>query len=93
MSAIDHEFEENPSDVPPDPELEQKLDMSLAELELSVQAINGLESAGITTIRGIVSRTADQLLKIRTFNETRVEEVRAELQKLGLDLGMNLGAS
>src|SRR5205814_1070983 len=34
-----------------DQELERKLNMSLAELELSVRATNCLESEGITTVR------------------------------------------
>src|SRR6185312_3331539 len=39
-----------------DHELERKLNMSLAELELSVRATNCLESEGITTVRDLVSR-------------------------------------
>ena len=94
MSAhsIDREFEDDPPDAPLDPELGRKLEMSLAELELSVAAINSLENAGITTVRGIVGRTEEQLLAIRNFKEAQVEEIRAELRKLDLDLGMNLNA-
>src|SRR4051812_20202715 len=40
-----------------DVELERKLNMSLAELELSVRATNCLESEGITTVRDLVIRT------------------------------------
>ena len=45
-----------------DAELERKLNMSLAELELSVRATNCLESEGITTVRDLVIRTDDELL-------------------------------
>ena len=41
-----------------DPELERKLNMSLAELELSVRATNCLETEGITTVRELVLRIA-----------------------------------
>ena len=75
---------------PLDAELERKLDMSLAELELSVRATNCLESEGITTVRHLVSRTEDQLLNVRNFGETTLKEVRAKLHEIGLDLGMNV---
>ena len=73
---------------PHDAELERKLNMSLAELELSVRATNCLESEGITTIRELVSRTEDQLLTVRNFGETTLKEVRGKLNDLGIDLGM-----
>jgi DNA-directed RNA polymerase subunit alpha len=75
---------------PIDAELERKLDMSLAELELSVRATNCLESEGITTVRHLVSRNEDQLLTVRNFGETTLKEVRAKLHEIGLDLGMDV---
>lgn len=71
-----------------DMETERKLNMSLAELELSVRATNCLESEGITTVRDLVSRSEDQLLTVRNFGETTLKEVRIKLQEIGLDLGM-----
>ena len=73
--------------MPLDAELERKLNMSLAELELSVRATNCLESEGITTVRDLVSRSEDQLLTVRNFGETTLKEVRAKLLEIGLDLG------
>ena len=81
---------DGPQHIPVDAELERKLDMSLAELELSVRATNCLESEGITTVRHLVSRTEDQLLTVRNFGETTLKEVRAKLHEIGLDLGMNV---
>lgn len=78
--------------APIDAELERKLDMSLAELELSVRATNCLESEGITTVRHLVSRTEDQLLTVRNFGETTLKEVRTKLVEIGLDLGMAVPA-
>ena len=71
-----------------DAELERKLGMSLAELELSVRATNCLESEGITTVRDLVIRTDDELLEVRNFGETTLREVKAKLQERGLHLGM-----
>ena len=80
-------------DAPVDAEMERKLTMSLAELELSVRATNCLESEGITTVRDLVSRNEDQLLTVRNFGETTLKEVKAKLQEIGLDLGMDVVAS
>src|SRR5262249_10533263 len=52
-----------PAGVSLDQELERKLNMSLAELELSVRATNCLESEGITTVRDLVIRTDEELLE------------------------------
>ena len=70
--------------------LEKKLNMSLAELNLSVRASNCLESENIATVRDLVQRTADQLLEVRNFGETTLTEVKEKLDNLGLHLGMRM---
>jgi len=76
-----------------DHELERKLNMSLAELELSVRATNCLESEGITTVRDLVNRSDEELLEVRNFGETTLKEVKQKLQERGLYLGMKLPSS
>jgi DNA-directed RNA polymerase subunit alpha len=76
-----------------DQELERKLNMSLAELELSVRATNCLESEGITSVRDLVIRSEDELLEVRNFGETTLREVKSKLTERGLTLGMKLPAS
>jgi DNA-directed RNA polymerase subunit alpha len=73
-----------------DPSIEAKLNMSLAELKLSVRATNCLESENINTVRDLVVRNEDQLLEVRNFGETTLREVREKLTELGLRLGMRL---
>jgi DNA-directed RNA polymerase subunit alpha len=70
--------------------LESKLSMSLAELNLSVRAMNCLESEEINTVRDLVQRNEDQLLEVRNFGETTLTEVTEKLRELGLHLGMRL---
>ncbi|MCL4205099.1 MAG: DNA-directed RNA polymerase subunit alpha [Pirellulaceae bacterium] len=70
--------------------LETKLNMTLAELKLSVRAMNCLESADINTVRDLVQKTEDQLLEVRNFGETTLNEVNEKLKDLGLHLGMRL---
>jgi DNA-directed RNA polymerase subunit alpha len=76
-----------------DADMERKLNMSLAELELSVRATNCLESEGITTVRDLVIRNDDELLEVRNFGETTLREVKQKLSERGLSLGMKLPAA
>ncbi len=78
---------------PVDLELEEKLNRSLAELNLSVRATNCLESEGINTVRDLVTRSEDQLLQVRNFGETTLHEVRERLAEISLRLGMRLPGS
>jgi DNA-directed RNA polymerase subunit alpha len=76
----------------PDANLEARMGMSLADLKLSVRATNCLESENINTVRDLVSRTEDQLLELRNFGETTLNEVKDKLASLGMRLGMRLPA-
>jgi DNA-directed RNA polymerase subunit alpha len=87
---IDERLEVGAQPEAVDHELERKLNMSLAELELSVRATNCLESEGITTVRDLVIRNDDELLEVRNFGETTLKEVKAKLAERGLQLGMKL---
>ena len=88
--ALDERTEGTAAIETVDHDLERKLNMSLAELELSVRATNCLESEGITTVRDLVNRTDDELLEVRNFGETTLKEVKAKLSDRGLSLGMKL---
>jgi DNA-directed RNA polymerase subunit alpha len=76
-----------------DPQLEQKLNMSVQELDLSVRANNCLESAKIGTVRDLVKKTDADLLKVRSFGKTSLREVKRKLADMGLSLGMDLDAA
>ncbi len=73
-----------------DAALEQKLNMPLSELKLSVRANNCLESENIRTLRDLVQRTEDQLLEVRNFGDTTLHEVQNKLSERDLHLGMRL---
>ena len=66
-----------------DAALEAKLNMSLAELKLSVRATNCLESENIITVRDLVRRSEDQLLEVRNFGETTLTEVQGQAPRAG----------
>ena len=73
-----------------DPELENKLNRTVQELDLSVRANNCLESAKIATVRDLVEKTDGELLKVRSFGKTSLREVKRKLADMGLSLGMDL---
>lgn len=75
-----------------DPDLQQKLNMTVQELDLSVRANNCLESAKITTVKDLVKKTDQDLLKVRSFGKTSLREVKRRLADMGLSLGMDLDA-
>jgi len=75
-----------------DPDLQQKLNMTVQELDLSVRANNCLESAKIGTVRDLVKKTDADLLKVRSFGKTSLREVKRKLSDMGLSLGMDLDA-
>jgi DNA-directed RNA polymerase subunit alpha len=75
-----------------DPDLQQKLGMTVQELDLSVRANNCLESAKINTVRDLVKKTDSELLKVRSFGKTSLREVKRRLADMGLSLGMDLDA-
>ena len=73
--------------------LDTKLNMTLGDLKLSVRATNCLESENIITVRDLVRYSEDQLLEVRNFGETTLNEVREKLSELGLRLGMRVPAA
>ncbi|HMB94882.1 MAG TPA: DNA-directed RNA polymerase subunit alpha [Tepidisphaeraceae bacterium] len=76
-----------------DPDLQHKLNMTIQELDLSVRANNCLESAKIQTVRDLVRKTDQDLLKVRSFGKTSLREVKRRLADMGLSLGMDLDSA
>ncbi len=74
-------------------QMDAKLNMPVADLKLSVRASNCLESEGIRTVRELVQRTEDQLLEVRNFGETTLNEVKDKLVSQGLRLGMRVSSN
>lgn len=60
-----------------------KLEMSTAEIGLSVRTTNCLEERGIFTVQDLLNCTPDDLLSISNFGEKTLEEVYKALEKIG----------
>ncbi len=63
--------------------LKQRLEMSTAEIGLTVRTTNCLEERGIFTVQDLLNCTRDDLLSISNFGEKTLEEVYISLEKIG----------
>ena len=74
-----------------DTALEELLNKPVTALNLSVRASNCLEAARVSTLRELVSRTEADLLRVRSFGKTSLQEVHNKLAEVGLRLGLTSG--
>lgn len=61
----------------------ERLELSTAEIGLTVRTTNCLEEKGIFTVRDLLNSTPDELLGISNFGEKTLEEVYLALEKIG----------
>ena len=61
----------------------EQLDLSTAEIGLTVRTTNCLEEKGIFTVRDLLRSTPKDLLSISNFGEKTLEEVYSALEKIG----------
>ncbi len=61
-------------------------EMPIEELELSVRSFNCLKRAGINTVAELVSRTDEEMMKVRNLGKKSLEEVKQKLADVGLGL-------
>ena len=73
---------------------EEKLFKLLAQdvevLDLSVRAMNCLNSANIKLVFELCNKTESRMLKYRNFGKKSLDEIKEKIEKLGLELGMTL---
>ena len=64
-------------------DLKEKLELSTAEIGLSVRTTNCLEEKGIFTVLDLLRCTRNDLLSISNFGEKTLEEVYKALEGIG----------
>ena len=69
-----------------DNEKEKVLEMNIDELELSVRSYNCLKRAGINTVEELISKTPEDMMKVRNLGRKSLDEVLAKLKELNLKL-------
>jgi len=72
----------------PTPVHNENLDRSVEELELSVRSYNCLKNANITTIRELVQKSEQEMLKTKNFGRKSLNEIKEILTAMGLSLGL-----
>ncbi len=65
---------------------EKVLEMTIEELDLSVRSFNCLKRAGINTVEDLITKTEDDMMKVRNLGRKSLEEVIAKLDSLGFAL-------
>ena len=74
----------------PSTSVNEHLDKSVEELELSVRSYNCLKNANIQTLRELVEKTEGEMLKTKNFGRKSLNEIKEILATMGLGLGMRL---
>ena len=62
------------------------LDLTIEELDLSVRSFNCLKRANINTVADLISKTEDEMMKVRNLGRKSLEEVINKLAMMGLTL-------
>ena len=78
------------STSPEQEKLNENLDKSVDELELSVRSANCLQNANIRYIGELVQRSEAEMLKTKNFGRKSLKEIKEILAEMGLTLGMKL---
>ncbi len=71
-------------------ELEEKLTLSVDELDISARALNSLKKYGIHTLGDLVKLTEEELKETKNIGRKALKEIKKALNELGLSLGMNV---
>ena len=62
------------------------MEMTIEELDLSVRSFNCLKRANINTVEDLVSKTQEEMIKVRNLGRKSLEEVIQKLAMMGLSL-------
>ncbi len=65
---------------------EKVLEMTIEELDLSVRSFNCLKRAGINTVEDLISKSEEDMMKVRNLGRKSLEEVVYKLDTLGFSL-------
>ncbi len=65
---------------------ERQLKTTIEDLDLSVRSFNCLKRAGINTVEDLISRSEEDMMKVRNLGKKSFDEVREKLRSLGFDL-------
>ena len=70
----------------PTDQRDKVLELTIEELDLSVRSFNCLKRANINTVEDLISKTEDEMMKVRNLGRKSLEEVINKLAMMGLSL-------
>ena len=69
------------------------LEMTIEELDLSVRSFNCIKRANINNVEDLISRTGEDMMKVRNMGRKSLEEVQNKLAMMGLSLASDDSAN
>lgn len=88
-------FQEEPEEKEPEIDevtsvINEKLNKSIVELELSVRSYNCLKNANIQTIGELITKSESEMLRTKNFGRKSLNEVKEILAEMGFSFGMKI---
>ena len=77
----------------PETHRDKVLEMTIEELDLSVRSFNCLKRANINNVEDLISRTGEDMMKVRNMGRKSLEEVQNKLAMMGLSLASDDSAN
>ncbi len=65
---------------------DSQLDTSISDLDLSVRSFNCLMRANIKTVGDLISKSEEDMMKVRNLGRKSLKEVKEKLEEMGLSL-------
>ena len=85
-SVEDIPADEGIFNTPEEDNTSKVMEMTIEDLDLSVRSYNCLKRAEINTVADLMQKSEDDMIKVRNLGRKSLEEVKKNLQELGLTL-------
>ena len=69
--------------------VQKLMEMSVEEMDLSARSSHCLRRAGIDTVKDLVNKTEEDMLKVKNLGRKSLDEIIAKLSELGISLKAN----
>lgn len=79
-----YDFQEEEEEVEDSVNKDELYSISIEELDLSLRSFNCLKRAGIDSVGDIISKTTDEMCKIKNFGKKSLAEVENKIHDMGL---------
>lgn len=84
--VVEEKHEEISQPVVTNPEFDALLATKVDEMDLTVRSLNCLMRADIKTVGDLVSKTEEEIMKVRNLGRKSLDEIKDKLKAMGLSL-------